>query len=668
MKVAVGTLALAMVSAVASGASVTPVQKVIELMEGMLQKGKTEKHNEEVQYAAYQQFCQDTSVEKQRTIKEAADSILQIQAEIQKNAADAKRLTKEVAGHDSDINTWTGDIQAAKKVRAQERVDFAKTHADYSESIDALERAIDVLKQQAHDRAQAASFVQVSALKRLKLLPDEARRTIDEFLQEDQPSGLDVAAPEAYGYEFQSQGVVDMLAKLLDKFVAERTTLEKEEANKKHAFAVLIQDLEAQIEEATKDSSDKTQIKAKKLEAGASAKSDLKQTADMKDADEAYLSDLTATCDKKATDFTSRQALRAEELEAVAKAIEIIKGQAVSGNAAKHLPSFLHRRGTSLAALRAEAQGRELLRAARFLQGRAGQLDSRVLAAAAERMAMDPFAKVKRMLKDLLIRLMEEANEEADHKGWCDAELSTNEQTRKEKTDAVETLHADIDELEGSIAKLTEDIADLTTSVAELDKAMADATSLRQKESAENTQTGQDAQDAQTAVAQAITVLKEFYEKAGGATALVQQQPAAPAIFDAPYRGMADENGGVVGMLEVIEADFARLEADTKSSEVTAQKEYDTFMTDSKVDKAAKMKDIEHKTAKKQDENQASTTNKADLEGTQKELDAALAYFDKLKPSCVDAGVSYEDRVARRKQEIESLQGSLRILNGEDLP
>jgi hypothetical protein len=61
------------------------------------------------------------------------------------------------------------------------------------------------------------------------------------------------------------------------------------------------------------------------------------------------------------------------------------------------------------------------------------------------------------------------------------------------------------------------------------------------------------------------------------------------------------------------------------------------------------------------------TSKKADLEGTQKELDAALAYYDKLKPSCVDAGVSYDDRVARRKEEIESLQEALRILNGEDI-
>merc|ERR1719291_810346 len=175
---------------------------------------------------------------------------------------------------------------------------------------------------------------------------------------------------------------------------------------------------------------------------------------------------------------------------------------------------------------------------------------------------------------------MEEANEEAEHKGWCDTELSTNEQTRKEKTEAVETLHAEIDQLEASIQKLTEQIKELTKAVAALDAAMAKATKLRQEEKAKNEQTMADAAAAQTAVAQALTVLKDFYAKAGDATALLQQQPSAPAIFDSPYKGLQSENGGVVGMLEVIESDFARLEAETTAAEATAQKEYDTFMTD----------------------------------------------------------------------------------------
>merc|ERR1719331_198181 len=118
------------------------------------------------------------------------------------------------------------------------------------------------------------------------------------------------------------------------------------------------------------------------------------------------------------------------------------------------------------------------------------------------------------MIKDLITKLMEEANEEAEHKGWCDTELSTNEQTRKEKTEAVETLHAEIDMLEASISKLTEDIADLTKAVAELDAAMAKATKLRQEEKAKNTDTIEDSAVAQKAVASALRVLKEFYAKA----------------------------------------------------------------------------------------------------------------------------------------------------------
>ena len=63
--------------------------------------------------------------------------------------------------------------------------------------------------------------------------------------------------------------------------------------------------------------------------------------------------------------------------------------------------------------------------------------------------------------EDPIVKLVGGANEEADHKGWCDTELSENEQTRKEKSGAVETLHAEIGEFEASNAKLTEEITEL---------------------------------------------------------------------------------------------------------------------------------------------------------------------------------------------------------------
>jgi len=649
----------------AQAAEVTPVQKVIQLLEGMAAKGKSEKHDEQVQFAAYKQFCDDTSVEKSRAIKEANEKIDYLKADIAKYIADAAQLGKEIAEHEADIATWTGDSKAATKVRDIEKADYDALHKDYSESVDALERAIVVLKKQAYDRKQSSSLTQVSSLMDMKLIPKQAKQALEAFLQQEPNEGLEVSAPEASGYEFQSHGVIEMLEKLLDKFIAERTDLEKTEMNAKHAYDMLIQDLTAQIGQATSDRDSKSETKAKKLQAKADAEGDLTDTTTTRDEDVKYLADLTALCAQKATDFESRQQLRAEELEAIQKAIEIMSSNDVTGNAEKHLPTLVQK--SALVFLSASTRGEAQQRATDYLRIQGQRLNSRVLSALAVRVADDPFTKVKKMIKDLIVRLMEEANEEAEHKGWCDTELSTNEQTRKEKTEAVETLHAEIDQLEASIAKLTQDITDLTKAVAELDAAMAEATTLRQEEKATNEVTIKDSQDAQTAVAQALTVLKEFYAKAGEATALLQQQPAAPEIFDAPYTGMQSENGGVVGMLEVIQSDFARLEADTKASEASAQKEYDEFMTDSKVDKEGKTTDIEHKTAKKQDEEQALVVKNEDLEGTQKELDAALAYYEKLKPSCVDAGVSYEERVQRRQDEIKSLQEALRILNGEDI-
>merc|ERR1719145_358260 len=205
-------------------------------------------------------------------------------------------------------------------------------------------------------------------------------------------------------------------------------------------------------------------------------------------------------------------------------------------------------KGRSLAALRTEATSQQLQdEVSQYLQRQASRTGSRVLSLLAARVRADPFGKVKKMIKDLIVRLMEEATAEAEHKGWCDTELATNEHTRKEKTAAVTMLRAEIDELSASIAKETEEIAELVAAIADLDKAMAEATELRKTEKEKNEETIADAQEAQTAVAQALTVLREFYARAADATAFVQQgqQPTPPPIFDTPYKGMGDEAGGV---------------------------------------------------------------------------------------------------------------------------
>merc|ERR1719498_1148898 len=228
-----------------------------------------------------------------------------LKADIAKYTADAAQLGREIAAHEEDIAVWTGDSKAATKVREIEKTDYDTTHQDYSESIDALGRAIAVLKKQAHDRPQA--LLEVASLRDLHLIPEDAKGAITAFLDSDQPVG----APEASGYEFQSHGVIEMLEQLLDKFTAEKTKLESEEMNSKQAFEMLIQDLTAQVNQATSERNSKAQTKAKKLEAKATAEGDLEDTTNTMNADKKYLADLVATCEQKSGAFEQRQALRA---------------------------------------------------------------------------------------------------------------------------------------------------------------------------------------------------------------------------------------------------------------------------------------------------------------------------------------------------------------------
>merc|ERR1719160_1797565 len=402
-----------------------------------------------------------------------------------------------------------------------------------------------------------------------------------------------MGAGQAKGYEFQSGGIVEMLEDLKEKFEDERRHLEKDEVGSEHAFELLCMDLDQTVERATKARTAKASTKAAREEAAAQAKGDLSDTTSSRDEDSAYLSALDAQCSQKSSDFESRQELRDEELEAIDKAIEIVASPELAGAAEKNLTPG----GSAFSlALRGGAVAPVQRQVAAFIEARASKLNSRVLSMLAIKIGENPFAKVKKMIDEMITKLIEQANEEATHKGWCDTEMAKNTQTRETKTDEINTLTAKADKLSSAITRVAQEID-------------------------------------------------------------------APKTFEGSYTGMGDSTGGVVGLLEVIGSDFARLEAETNTAEDEAYKEHDRFMAESKKDKAVKTADLDHKSKSKVQMESDLADTESDLKGTQSEMDAALVYYEKLKPSCQDATVTYDDRVSQREEEIASLKEALQILS-----
>merc|ERR1719420_251397 len=119
--------------------------------------------------------------------------------------------------------------------------------------------------------------------------------------------------------------------------------------------------------------------------------------------------------------------------------------------------------------------------------------------------------------------------------------------------------------------------------------------------------------------------------------------------------------------MEVVQSDFAKVISETTASEEDAARVYEEFMADSSQDKAVKEMDLKHKATSKSEKESALATAKKDLRITQEELMAALQYYEKLKPTCEAKVMSYEEKVAQRKAEIESLQEALEILSGTNI-
>merc|ERR1719188_838113 len=116
-------------------------------------------------------------------------------------------------------------------------------------------------------------------------------------------------------------------------------------------------------------------------------------------------------------------------------------------------------------------------------------------------------------------------------------------------------------------------------------------------------------------------------------------------------------------MMEVIVTDFVRLEAETKAAEAGAAAEYDAFMRDAEADKEYKHKtEVKTKLEKDQTEFEKSRSEKM-LVGVNEELAKANAYYEQLKPECTEVQVSYEERAAGRKAEIQALKDAYATLD-----
>jgi hypothetical protein len=653
-----------------ASASVTnehPIGKIISMIEELKVKAMTQGEEEAASYQKFEYWCKTTMKELTTAITKGKEA-----AEVLEDTIEAK--TKEIEKLEVDIEALTKQLEEieaaaakAKKIREEQETAYKEADSDFKETIEAIQTCIDSLEDTKKETDKpTGSLLENSVTKVLNLasllVSEKEQKVLSSFLQEArQPK-----KPKAKVYSFKSQGVIELLKKLMEKFETDQLDATKAETNALNAYNLAKQAREEAQEAAEKSKEEKEKIKGQAEEDKAAAEKDLEDVRKDLAANEESLETATSECQTKKDEYESRTAAREDEIKAMEMAIKILAK--VGGVRAPKSelqesgsPSFLQIDDPKA-------------KAVQILVAEAQKLHSKSLRRLAQQITAHltgPFDEINQMIQKMIFRLMAEQKDEDDHKNWCDMELEKSTESRDDKAEKKEELEDKIKEAKAKVVELTEEVVTLEEEVAEIIAEIKKATEIRETDKAENMATIKDAKDAQEAIAQAIAVLEDFYKEQGAFLQTDSREPvvveASPDTWESESTGLQSPDG-VLDMMKTISADFAKMEADTTAQEEADQKEYDTFITDSSVNKAEKEQLIEDKNREKGRLNDKINTWSEKHKHVTKELEAVEQYLKDLVPACGAAeegeqnAQDYEDRKKARADEIEALRKAQTIL------
>mmetsp|Transcript_55901 Transcript_55901/g.111069 ORF Transcript_55901/g.111069 Transcript_55901/m.111069 type:complete len:682 (-) Transcript_55901:334-2379(-) len=657
-----------------SGVAVTPVEKVVQLLGKLSEQIAEEGAKEAAEYDKYACFCKEQADFKQNSIEKSDEKLAKLGATIEKLSAEIADLNADIAALGKKISKLEEDMAKEKKKRDKEHKDYVKKDTDVTEAIEACRAAIEALKKPKEDMTKDAKvdLVQVAALS--KRYPTNPQLQMITALLEQKPPS----------YVFRSNDIIQLLQRLLVDFKDNKQQLFEDEFALKEIFDEKMLGMQNEKKFKTAEKKKKAAISDAKTEDKEAKEADKKAETDAKDSDKEFLDELTKQCQTKAEEWDQRSTARTAELTAISEATEILKAgvaknyganeKLVGLQVAAYPSTFLQKVQVHRGAGRrdaAAAQTELVHRTLRLLDAKAAKLQSSTLSGLAAKIALeeDHFVKVRGLIKDIIAMLKKQAEAEASQKSFCDKEMAKALSNRDGEKLKMEESAATIAKKTAEKEKHIRDVVQLSEEIAELAKALNEATELRSEEKAENAKTLEESKAGKEAVESAMKILKKFYEgflqykppKSDREGKTVEDR-APETSFSGDYKGKQDGSKGIIGLLEVILADFERTIDKVGDEEKDAEKKFDEFKTET--DKSTKKKEGE-KTKKETGikEATAAITEAKDANKAAEGLhEAALEGLSKLKEMCVDGEESYKDRVKKREEEIASLKEALKIL------
>jgi chromosome segregation ATPase len=236
---------LLLLAGVVASEPVTPIQKVITLLEDLKAEVAGDGEAEAATYDEFACFCKDTTEKKSGAITQGQDDIEQLSADIQaKTAEKAEKLT-EVEHRQTKQEELAKELEDTKARCLKEKMEYEATSADLSKAISSLEGAIKVLEVSKPTAAALISIREsvdqsLALADALNLVQSKKQQAVTAFLQVD---------PNDPEYKYHSQGIIAVLEKLLTDFRAQKAEVDAEFEKAKKACDDLKASLAKEMDE-----------------------------------------------------------------------------------------------------------------------------------------------------------------------------------------------------------------------------------------------------------------------------------------------------------------------------------------------------------------------------------------------------------------------------------
>lgn len=618
----------------AQNSRVEPVTKILQTLQNVFANVQEEHQTDEQTYKRFYEWCNAVFKDRKADDERAVAAKAELESQLQVQAAQNKQLRDEALQLDEELKGTKETIDQASGMRQQEHQDYLREETEFSQILQVLNRAVDVLRASTSKQ----TLVQVTrSLQQIAsqstVVSDSQRDQLQQFASKAQLSS------DSDDVITQTSSVLQVMHELISQFQQSAAAAVDQEKSALEQYDNLISLKKQSYSQIVTAKDSKDAMLAESLQRAAQVQRSSQDAAATVDSMGTYLHSVQAVCTDKSSQWATRSQSRADILEGLQRALAALAGDS-----------------QAITALQPPQQTQQFPLS--FLQMQQGMLS--VQQAVNEAPKANTYSAVKGMVESMMGQLNTAGDDEEKHKQWCDQEIGKSTSTQEEKETKLQRLATKLDNEKEIVTNLDQEISSEGTMTSALQTSLEKLAKLRMDERDFTNKAQQNHQMALQILQQATTILQRV-----NALAAQAQAPGTFGFLQATGATSAFTavSSTAVESLSMLQNGYASLATSCQKAETQAQLDIEAFGRASQALQEALARAHNYKTSVRLQGMSSLDQDQEDEAALKTQVTSVVEYVNRLRTSCAGILQHYDERRQRREQNLKVLSEAKNVIN-----